>query len=220
MSEIHEKITNLLELARNNPSEEEAATAMAMARRLMLKYNIEERDLRGHTPDVEYSGGGSFDRDYYRLVAQGITRLLPIRYVYWNGNKAPFKWVGTNVNAQIADQMFQFWVDQIEILYKKYLPPGMSKPERAQYRTDFKRNCALGIINRAVEIKRQQAIEDAQGTALVVIEDQLLAEINEFMNNEGVKKSKSRGMTIRRHTQGAAHGRQASHEVRLTRVVR
>jgi len=45
MSDIYSKIAHLLELASNNPSEEEAASAMNMARRLMMKYNIDQREL-------------------------------------------------------------------------------------------------------------------------------------------------------------------------------
>lgn len=216
MSDIHEKIANLLDLARNNPSEEEAAQAAAMARKLMLKYEIDERDL-GRTSTVAYNGETNIDRDYFRLLASGVGQLIPAKVVIGGGGKH-IKWAATRVNAQIADQLLLFWADQVEALYKIHLPRGMSKTERARYRTDFKRNCAVGIIDRAREIKRTQILEEGIGTALVVVEDAMMVEIDEFLNKQDLRKGKA--MQIRTHTQGAAHGRQAAGSVQMQRGVR
>ena len=207
---IHEKIANLLDLSRNNPSEEEAAQAFNMARRLMLKHNIEEADL-GRTSSVEYQEGSGIDRDYYLLLSSGVSELVPARaIIFTRGKKKQIKWAATNVNAQIADQMLIFWADQVEALYKMHLPSGMTKRDRARYRTDFKRNCAVGIIHRAREIKKQQiADEGKKGTAL---------EVEEFLGTQNI--GKGRGMKIRHSGLGAAHGRQAAGSVQMQRGVR
>lgn len=219
MSDIHEKIANLLELSRNNPSEEEAATALNMARRLMLKYNIDESEL-GNKSSVEYQQGSGVDRDYFRLLASGVSELVPARAIlFGRGKNQEIKWAATKVNAQIADALLLFWADQIEALYKIHLPRSMSKSERARYRQDFKRNCAVGIIHRAREIKKQQILDEGEkGTALVVIEDKLMTEINDFLNTQNIKQG--RGMKIRTHTPGAAHGRQAVGSVQMQRRVK
>lgn len=216
MSDIHEKIANLLELARNNPSEEEAATAGAMARKLMLKHEIDERDL-GRTSNVDYNGETSIDRDYYRLLASGVSYMIPAKAIIYNGTE--IRWAATRVNAQIADQLIMFWAEQVEALYKIHLPRGMSKSARAQYRKDFKRNCAVGIIHRAREIKDQQILDEgAKGTALVVIEDQMMVDIDDFLAKQNIRSG--RGMKIRHDTVGAAHGRQAAGSVQMQRGVR
>lgn len=216
MSDIHEKIINLLELARNNPSEEEAAQAGAMARKLMLKHEIDERDL-GRTSNVDYNGETSIDRDYYRLLASGVSYMIPAKAIVYRGTE--IRWAATRVNAQIADQLIMFWAQQVEALYKLHLPRGMSKSARAQYRKDFKRNCAVGIIHRAREIKDQQiADEGEKGTALVVIEDQMMVDIDDFLSRQNI--GKGRGMKIRHHTVGASHGRQAAGSVQMQRGVR
>ena len=47
---ILKKIENLLALAGNNPSENEAIAAALKAQELMAKYNIELADIEGETP--------------------------------------------------------------------------------------------------------------------------------------------------------------------------
>jgi hypothetical protein len=214
MSDIHEKIANLLELANNNPSEEEAAQAASMARKLMLKYNIDERSL-GRRSSVDYNAGGAVDRDYWRLLMSGIANIIPVRPILF-GNKN-FKWAGTSVNAQIADQMLTFWAQQVEHLYKQHLPPGMSKSDRAKYRTDFKRNCAVTITQRARDLRKQQALDKGEGTELVVIQSALEKDVEEFLATKNI--SRGRGMKLRSDSLGAAHGRQAGNTVQLNRGV-
>ena len=214
MTNIHEKISNLLALARNNPSEEEAATAFNMARRLMLKHNIAEADL-GHKSSVEYHRGQSIDRDYFKLLASGISQLIPVAAVITHDQH--IKWAGTSVNAQIANDLLTFWADQVEALYKIHLPRGLSKTARAQYRKDFKRNCAIGIIHRAREIKKTQISEES-GTALVVVEDQLMGEVEAFLSKQNIRLTKP--LKIRSSTMGAIHGRIAAKSVNLQRGVK
>lgn len=219
MSDIHEKIMNLLDLSRNNPSEEEAATAFNMARRLMLKHNLDEADL-GRTSSVEYQDGTTIDRDYFLLLSNGVSQLVPARaIIFSNGRKKQIKWAATKVNAQIADEMLLFWADQVEALYKIHLPRGMTKSARAQYRKDFKRSCAVGIIALAREIKAKQIMEEGEkGTALVVIEDKLMAEVEEFLGTQNLDKG--RAMKVNHDSLGSAHGRQAAGSVRMQRGVR
>jgi hypothetical protein len=210
MSDIHEKIINLLALATNNPSEEEAATAAAMARKLMLKHNIDERDL-GVKSSVEYSGGGKLDRDYWQLLMGGIQVLIPVKGLLY-GTEA-FRWVGTKLNAQVADQLLEFWAKQVEHQYKVHLPPGMSKAERAQYRRDFKRSCALRIIHRARELKATQDADKSTGTALVVIQSQLEREIEEFLADKNITRRKP--LTVKTTTRGGRDGYAAGNNVHI-----
>jgi len=217
MSDIHSKIADLFELANNNPNEAEAASAAAMARKLMLKHNIDERDI-GRKANVGFNGEKSVDRDYYLLLTTGISELIPAKaLIYTNGRNKTIKWAATAVNAQVANQMLEFWARQIEALYKQALPAGMSKSQRAQYRKDFKRNAAVTIIHRARELRKQQNLEKGTGTSLLVIQTELEAEVDEFLST--VRTRKTRGMTVRSSGLGASHGRQAGQSVRLNRGV-
>lgn len=124
MTDIHNKIQHLL--ANNNPSEDEAANAMNMARKLMMKYNIQLRDL-GTVSSVSYAH--TLDRDY---LGHAVKIMTGVTMVYFADDT--FKMAGTKVNVQIAHQLLMFLAEQVESLYKM----GMSK--RAQY---HKRACAL-----------------------------------------------------------------------------
>jgi len=210
MSDIHEKIINLLALASNNPSEEEAATAAAMARKLMLKHNIDERDL-GHKSSVEYSGGGALDRDYWSLLMGGVQQLIPAKALIYNNES--YRWVGTKVNAQIADQLLDFWARQVEHQYKIHLPPGMSKGERAKYRKDFKRSCALRIVIRAQALKDAQNADKSTGTSLVVMQSALEREIEEFLADKNIRSRKP--MKIDTNSRGGRDGFSAGANVHI-----
>lgn len=211
MSDIHEKIINLLALASNNPSEEEAATAAAMARKLMLKHNIDERDL-GHKSSVEYSGGGKLDRDYWQLLMSGIQELIPVKGLMFNRGEQ-YRWAGTKLNAQVADQLMDFWARQVEHQYKVHLPPGMSKSERAQYRRDFKRSCALRIVYRAQELKAAQNADKSTGTSLMVIQSELEREIEDFLADKNVRLRKP--MKVNTGSRGGRDGYAAGNNVHI-----
>jgi len=53
---IIEKIQQLFNLAKNNPSEEEAATALKMARAKMMQYGLEEADVQTVTREESVIG--------------------------------------------------------------------------------------------------------------------------------------------------------------------
>jgi len=212
MDNIHEKIANLLALSRNNPSEQEAATALAMAQKLMMKWNIDERDL-GRKSSVDYGDVHNLDRDYFRILGHAVKIMTGCGMVLRGTDQ--FLLVGTRVNVAIAEQFLWFLAEQVESLYKIHLPRGMSKSARAAYRKDFKRNCAYRIMERTKELKDQQAREAASDSrALVLVQSELEKEIEDFFARQGIVKVK-KGMTIKQGTLGASHGRSAGDHAAL-----
>ena len=209
MSDIHSKIANLLELAKNNPSEEEAATAMEMARKLMMKYNIDQRDL-GAVSSVVYGEAHTLDRDYFKILGHAVKAMTGVSMVYFHDET--FKMAGTRVNVQIAHQLLMFLAEQVESLYKIYLPKGMSKTERANYRKDFKRNCALRIHRRCEEGRFHD--NPVTGRELVVIQNELEKQVEEFLSANSVRMVKNR-TKIRTTTKGAMDGRMAGDSAAL-----
>ena len=214
MSDIHNKIHHLLELAKNNPSEDEAANAMDMARKLMMKHNIQERDL-GTVSSVGYSEAHTLDRDYFKTLGQAVKVMTGVTLVYFTDGT--YKLAGTKVNTQIAQQLLLFLAEQVETLYKVYLPRGMSKAERAQYRKDFKRNCALRILDRCNNARFHD--NPVTGRELMVIQTELEREVEAFLDASNVRKVKSK-MRIRLGTKGAIDGQMAGNDAALQPRVR
>lgn len=203
MTDIHNKIQNLLELANNNPSEDEAATAMNMARKLMMKYNIDQRDL-GTVSSVSYGERHTLDRDYFKILAHAVKTMTGVTMVYFSDDT--FKMAGTKVNVQIAHELLMFLANQVESMYKIYLPKGMSKAERANYRKDFKRNCAVRIKQRCDEARFHD--NPVTGRELVVIQNELEKQVEAFLQEQSVRMVKNKTI-IRTHTKGAIDGRMA-----------
>jgi hypothetical protein len=84
---VLERIRKLLNLAGNNPSVEEAATAMSMAMRLMAKHNLEEADviranLKSSKTNVTrhvFETGPNFQKQvamWYNILVTGTSRTL------------------------------------------------------------------------------------------------------------------------------------------------
>lgn len=209
MTDIHNKIQHLLELANNNPSEDEAANAMDMARKLMMKYNIQLRDL-GTVSSVSYGEAHTLDRDYFKILGEAVRIMTGVSMVYFRDET--FKMAGTRVNVQIAHKLLMFLAEQVESLYKIYLPKGMSKRERAQYRKDFKRACAIRIRDRCNHARFHD--NPVTGRELIVIQNELEKEVEAFLEQQLVRIVKSKTQ-IKLHTKGGRDGLMAGDSAAL-----
>jgi hypothetical protein len=125
-----------------------------------------------------------------------------------------FRIVGRRVNTQVAHTLLMFLADQVESLYKTFLPSGMTKAARAQYRKDFKRNCAVRMYQRS-----QVELRATTGTDLVLISDELQQEVEAFLATQNIRHVNSR-MKINSGTLGAQHGRAAGDMARLQQAIK
>ena len=211
IEDIHAKIHALLELSKNNPSEAEAARAAEMARKMMMKWNIDENELKVRSP-VNYGDPIDLDRDYFKTLAHIVQKATGTTFIYRNDET--FRIVGRRVNTQVAHTLLMFLADQVERMYKTFLPSGMTKAARAQYRKDFKRNCAIQMYRRS-----QEELRATTGTDLVLISDELQQEVDAFLATQNIRHTQSR-MKINSNTLGAQHGRQAGDMARLQQAIR
>jgi predicted metalloendopeptidase len=216
MSDIIARIKNLMDLAGNNTSEEEAANAMTLARKLMLKHNLSENDL-AESENRNFASFGelkSFDKDYIRILFKAVGEMTSTSFVMYNNDS--YKIVGRPINQAVADELLAWLIVQVEKLYKIHLPKGMSKQERAKYRKDFKRLCSFRIFQRANELVSVSNSSD--GTALIVLENQLVAEVKELFKEQGIGAKKSR-IKLDRSSRGGREGYNAGAGAALHREV-
>jgi len=216
VSVIGDKIRKLLALARDKgASEHEALQALEMATRLMMQHGIEERDLNNTT-----IGAGSIlesTKRYHMICANVAAELCGVIPVF-NYDRLSFRFTGRSENIEGAAAMYEFVVQQVELLYKISLPRGLSQSERAEFRRTFKEACAMRVYARAQAIIN--AVSSERGNALVVIDHrkQLRSEAEEMIKKAGGTHEKSQAISIK-PTVGAVLGVQAGNSVKLHRGV-
>lgn len=219
---IADKIRKLLALAGNNPNENEAAAALERATELMMKHGIEEASLKTDTIKIDYYGATvEGDHRWQGFCAQAAGRLAGAAAVFVKTRDGMMiRFAGREENCTAACNMAIYIIDQVERTYKAFLPKGLSKTERAEYRRTFKEACAARVFDRADQIVKSQSEKGLSGVnALVVVDHrkQLLAETQEFFAQVGVR-TQSKAAVIR-HGNGSQEGYQAGNTVRLQKGV-
>lgn len=226
---IKEKIRKLLNLANNSgATEAEAANAMAMASALMLKYNIEitdEPDLQVVGQSERYMKG--YSESWHHSCSSAAAMLYSCKNIIHNRGERGYSFVGRLNNTQMAGETLNFIINQIEIFYKQYLPKGLSKSERANFRRTFKQAASMRIVNRVWEILEElktndnKALEYTGSKALVVIQSikQQLEEAEAFLVDKmpHIKEMKSR---VPQGGLGTHAGIQAGNQVELNRKMK
>lgn len=230
-STIHDKIRKLLALGEASGFEGESNTAMEMAMRLMLEHGITRDDLEDKTARVGHGDEVKDIDTWHEFVAYAATELFGTRAVFWthkHGNVKDLTFAGRVDNVKASLILFESITRQIEALYKRIKPKGMTKTERAAYRRDFKKAAAIRVWQRACAIiervRKEEAAKAATtstGTALAIIahRDELMAEVDEFLKTGGIKKKQS---TVKapKPTGAAIDGAMAGDQVKIQETIR
>lgn len=220
MEKVIDKIRKLLAVARDKgATEHEAATALAMAQRLMLEHDVknvedhvEVQAVRGEWMNVH------FDDKWYRMLAAGVASLFNCRTLF--NSLGDVKFVGKPENIEVCQVTLLWVVDQVEELYKEALKSfrarlgKLDKATRGDFRKTFKEACALRVWHRAAEIVAA-ARGNIPGHMSLVVIDQSLAAADDL-----IKGAKKTALTVRRSGFGTGAGQLAGDAVKLQREVR
>lgn len=212
---VHDKIRKLLAMAEGQANEDESDNALRLATQLMMKHGIAQDDLDEEKVDAMAKRGSyyAFKNRWQLLIAQAAATLYGTA-VLQRGKELSFNGRADNIGA--SEDTFAFLILQVEAMYKAALPKGMSKKERAEYRTSFKNSCALRVQHRAAEIVEEVNALPSSGTSLVIHRSQLKQEIDDLFSSMDIKKGRS--LKIRRGS-GTVDGRVAGDRVDLNRKV-
>jgi hypothetical protein len=218
---ITAKIRKLLAIARDKAaSEHEAASAMAMASDLMIKYNIDhvEDENAPGVVEGEYMKE-KYDHKWQAFLHTSIAELYDCRGLVRGSYR---KFIGRPFNVSAAEETFPFVVEQVEALYKQSLSAfkgkmgRLSKDQRGEFRQTFKEACALRIYRKVKEIKAAQKNAIPDHKALVVV-DTMEQELETHFAEKGY--SAGRAITVRRSGFGTGAGFAAADQVNLNRRV-
>jgi len=113
MDKMVEKISNLLDLANNNPNEHEALAAALKAQELMAKYHIELADLNHDSGveiveefcKVEGSGPSKWRARLANVIAENFCCQVYLKETYLNSYVVFY---GYEHDARIAKEVFSF----------------------------------------------------------------------------------------------------------------
>lgn len=229
MNNIKDRIRKLLNLANNKgATEAEATSAMEMASALMLKHNIQ---VDPETDELKTTRGnpvlGGYDEPWHITCSSTAALLYSCLNVVHDRGTNGYSFVGRPENVEMAGETMLFLIDQVEILYKQYLPKGLSKVDRAEFRRTFKQACAMRVYNRAWDIMEQfknndaKALEYTGSKALVVVESikQQLDEAREFLTRD-MPEVKTLVQRPKKYGSGTLAGIDAGEHVELNRKVR
>lgn len=216
---IIDRIRKLLALARDKAaSEHEAATAMAMASDLMIKYNVDHVDDADAPGVIEGSyTTEKFDQKWHSFMHTSIATLYDCRGLVQRGHR---KFVGRPFNVAAAEETWPFVLEQVEALYKSSLRAfkgemgKLSKEQRGEFRQTFKEACALRIWRKVSEIKAAQKNMIPGHKALVVI-DSLKDELDAHFAEK--EYGKGRQLQVRRSGFGTGAGLAAGDSINLNR---
>lgn len=206
-----DKIRKLLALAGNNPNEEEAATALSKARKLMLEHGVEDKDLiEKAEAGVEYSAITRCQvwEVQTAFAAATLAGVQPLTYP--EASSSGF--LGRPENNELA-QLLWVWINQqVEAFYKAALPRGLTQKERSEFRKSFKWACSKRIVTRALLIVREDK-EEHKGFALVLVNEVALRlkEDQIPVGKEKTHKMKNRDAAIA--------GYQAGEQVKLSKEI-
>lgn len=181
-----EKIRKVLELSRNNPSEEEAKSAMLKAQRLMAEYDVTMKEVEAEdesdnivSSTVEVGMGNKWKYMLANLIAKNF------RCRFFTRGKAKMVFYGYETDAEIASMTFKYLFTVGNRASTNYYN-RLKKEEGVCFDGSGVRNSYLIGFVEGIKVSLE-----AQSTALMVITPQ---EVNEAFENlrKGFKSSHNR----------------------------
>ncbi|MFA5543405.1 MAG: DUF2786 domain-containing protein [Bacilli bacterium] len=183
-----EKVRKILAKAGNNPSQEEAHTAMMMAQELMARYGLEMRDVEiQEKKEARIEYGGNYGRklwwkiSLHRVIAENF-RCASVIFDFGGSNKQMMGFVGTGEDAEIAKQVYEFALQAIKVggmrCCREFRKKGMDTTgKRDSYRDGFL---------KGLEKRFKDQREAHQEWGLVLVRPK---EVNEYIGNHCNKLS-------------------------------
>lgn len=173
MNPVVDKIRKLRELARNNKSAQEAATAAAIAEKLCQEHRISEAMLDAQ---VEASGPVEADVDAFQKIEPWKSYLLTdlaklhgceVVYLRTKGRGYEAVAYGTDSDLATLKEMYDWLVSEM-------LKQAEAGPSSPRWRKSFLLGASEGI-REALKEGAKQARKEAPSTALAILDARLQA---------------------------------------------
>jgi len=219
IDKIVAKIQKMLALANNNPCEEEALTAMKMARTMLAKYNLSMAEVEGLDVDDDstnvvqdtINGKNSYKR-WEIMLAAVLEEFVPIRILQrscYSGNRRVKRivFVGDKVDVVVAQQMFEYLRKTVQKMASKASTAAKKEQVSEELsifgfqptfnKSRYKKSYCVGAVDRLrsrfIELKKKDEDNIEQAYALVVQSKSEKVDqfIEEEMNVRQARRSRS-----------------------------
>ncbi len=189
-NKVLDKVQKLIDLAGNNPSQEEAESAMMMAQSLLAKNGLEMSDLPGEKSSVFLGtterGHGPMPVWWKRVIANTLARNFRCKSytVKYKGGGSALLFVGLKQDLEVClwvrELAFRACADQtsLYVARKKQECFFWSKKLAARYRNDFRR----GWIGGLDDAFARNVAKMSEEHALVIVES---PEVDEWVESQG-----------------------------------
>lgn len=206
---IRRRIQKALALASNNPSEEEANTALLMAQRLMLEHGYEDKDFElGEKKEIvqkevtDYKKLFWYEKDLATIISENFRC-----HMWWSGygNKNKIIFFGLKKDVEIASDVYNYAFTYMQHLCKQYVDEFVTEGKR-QARNDYR----LGFITGLEEKLKEQV----QEYGLILVKDpEVQDKYDEKSNDMEVISSRTPSMeAVFHYLSGKQDGEQFDHE--------
>lgn len=199
MSEkLLKRVAALFALSNNNPSPEEAQSALEQARALLQKHNLTMIDVES-VGDYKGAQGGYSETatvgekiaQWKKSVASIVSEYLDIKVVtrkYVRKRDVSFLFYGLVLNTEIAIGVFLSLLKQIDAMTKNYRGKG-------HYAKNEYREGILSGLDRRLKILKIR--QNSKCTALAICSNKIA---DSWMKNEGIKVERARIKTEKEKT--------------------
>lgn len=173
---VRNVVSKLLALA-GSPNEHEARLALAKARELLLKHNIEEAEVGGERRfGLRRLGPVRGRHHHYETVIGTLLRDYFFVRVIWVHTYDPGRGKpgsvlevhGTETNLEMAEYVYTYLANTLDLLWREYQKTGKRRGERLRY--------FAGIVEGFRDTLQQQAVVIEDKHALVFKGDRQLDE--------------------------------------------
>lgn len=187
---IRTRIAKLLNLTtERGATEDEAETAMRIAASLAAQHGI---DLASLAPaetkrKITQRRNASEMKMHQAILAEAAAALFGVDASIYDYGKRGFEFVGREENVAMAEDMMMWLFRQVEELYKRALPKGLTQRRRAEFRKTFKEACALRVRQRAEQVVaglERTGTETQNALVVTGYFKRLRVEIDEYWNNK------------------------------------
>lgn len=200
---ILRKVRKALALANNNPSEQEAQSAMLMAQRVLAEHGLSIQDVEEpedkQDKNVVHEHATEYGRTIWwkkHLSATVAENFRCFSYINTRRGASQIRFVGLDSDVSLAIEIFKFACEAIQYHLSKYRQDikesGYWKKEITYMVNDYLRGYLHGLDQKF----KEQVAKNNWG--LVLVKDALVVQERESMN---MKKGKPTGASF-----GGNHG--------------
>lgn len=221
-----EKIRKLMEFStENGATESEVENAMKAAQRLMMKFNLEQDDVKSEKGEINFTiiestwKDGMEAKSFEIRLLNIISRTNSCKAIIYNRHLKVAPWkeeyykvCGETVDREVVVMTFQSILAQIRAITKRRYKESDKSLSQFRFTTSYQSGFLVGLNQKLQSDKESflnmsmEASEKASYELMIVSKDTLVQEFLDLNTNLKTVKNKQSLLDKRAYTQGIEDG--------------